>query len=151
MKAISLWNPWAALIVIERKHYETRSWSTEYRGPLLIHAAKSLEGARDFHHAPIHAALNAAGLHTFRDIPFGAAVCVVDLVDVLHTEGIRERMPLAYVDELFFGDYRDGRYAWKLENVRVLKPFPMRGQQAVFNVEQVYLDQVVRQIGEVVS
>src|SRR3989339_577320 len=40
MKAISLWQPWASLCAVGAKLYETRSWSTSYRGPLLICAAK---------------------------------------------------------------------------------------------------------------
>jgi len=40
MKIITLWQPWAALVALNLKRYETRSWPTNYRGPLLIHAAK---------------------------------------------------------------------------------------------------------------
>lgn len=40
MKAVSLWNPWAAAIAAGIKKIETRSWTTSYRGPLAIHAAK---------------------------------------------------------------------------------------------------------------
>ena len=40
IKAITLWEPWAILIVGGYKRWETRSWSTGYRGPLAIHAAK---------------------------------------------------------------------------------------------------------------
>lgn len=40
MKAITLWQPWASLIAIGAKKYETRSWKTNYRGPIAIHAAK---------------------------------------------------------------------------------------------------------------
>ncbi|MEM9149882.1 MAG: ASCH domain-containing protein [Cyanobacteria bacterium P01_F01_bin.3] len=40
MKIITLWQPWASLVAYGLKHYETRSWATNYRGPLLIHAAK---------------------------------------------------------------------------------------------------------------
>ena len=36
LKAISLWQPWASLIPLGLKHYETRSWKTNYRGKLLI-------------------------------------------------------------------------------------------------------------------
>jgi activating signal cointegrator 1 len=39
MKAISIWQPWASLIAIGAKKYETRSWETSYRGPIAIHAA----------------------------------------------------------------------------------------------------------------
>jgi hypothetical protein len=42
MKAISLWQPWASAIALGWKKNETRHWSTDYRGPLLIHAAKKI-------------------------------------------------------------------------------------------------------------
>jgi hypothetical protein len=38
--ALSLKQPWAALLVHGRKTIEVRRWRTEYRGPLLIHAAR---------------------------------------------------------------------------------------------------------------
>lgn len=40
MKIITLWQPWATLIALGIKKFETRSWSTRYRGKLAIHAAK---------------------------------------------------------------------------------------------------------------
>ncbi len=39
MKAITLWQPWASLLACGAKIYETRSWATNYRGPIAIHAA----------------------------------------------------------------------------------------------------------------
>jgi hypothetical protein len=42
MKALTLHQPWASLIAVGAKRIETRSWSTRYRGRILIHAgAKS--------------------------------------------------------------------------------------------------------------
>lgn len=40
MKAITIWQPWADLIIRGYKHFETRGWATPYTGPLAIHAAK---------------------------------------------------------------------------------------------------------------
>lgn len=40
MKTLSLWQPWASLVALGIKTIETRSWSTKYRGPLAIHAAR---------------------------------------------------------------------------------------------------------------
>ena len=40
MKAITIWQPWAFLLAMGAKQYETRSWETAYRGPIAIHAAK---------------------------------------------------------------------------------------------------------------
>ena len=41
MKAITVWQPWATLLGTGQKHNETRSWRTNYRGEILIHAAKT--------------------------------------------------------------------------------------------------------------
>jgi hypothetical protein len=47
MKAISVKQPWANLIASGEKTIETRAWSTEYRGDLLIVSSKmpSIESA----------------------------------------------------------------------------------------------------------
>lgn len=42
MKAISIRQPWAWLIVNGFKDIENRTWYTRYRGPVLIHAAKGM-------------------------------------------------------------------------------------------------------------
>jgi hypothetical protein len=36
-KALSIWQPWAHLLATGEKLYETRNWSTSYRGRILIH------------------------------------------------------------------------------------------------------------------
>ncbi|HHY88739.1 MAG TPA: ASCH domain-containing protein, partial [Chloroflexi bacterium] len=40
MKALSVRQPWAWLIAQGYKTVENRTWATNYRGPLLIHAGK---------------------------------------------------------------------------------------------------------------
>lgn len=42
MKVITLWEPWASLIAVGAKMIETRSWNTNYRGRIAIHAAKKI-------------------------------------------------------------------------------------------------------------
>lgn len=39
MKVLTLHQPWASLVALGVKSIETRSWPTQYRGPLAIHAA----------------------------------------------------------------------------------------------------------------
>ncbi|MCA0850378.1 ASCH domain-containing protein [Salipiger thiooxidans] len=41
MKALSIRQPWADAIIWHGKDVENRTWSTRYRGPVLIHAAKA--------------------------------------------------------------------------------------------------------------
>ena len=43
MKALTIKQPFATLIAKGDKHYEFRSWKTNYRGEILIHAGKSVE------------------------------------------------------------------------------------------------------------
>jgi activating signal cointegrator 1 len=43
MKALTIKEPWASLIINGYKEYEFRSWKTNYRGKILIHAGLSLE------------------------------------------------------------------------------------------------------------
>ena len=43
MKALTIKEPWATLIIEGYKEYEFRSWKTNYRGKILIHAGMSIE------------------------------------------------------------------------------------------------------------
>ena len=42
MKALSVRQPWAWLIVNGHKDIENRTWATRHRGPFLIHASKGM-------------------------------------------------------------------------------------------------------------
>lgn len=42
MKALTVRQPWAFWIAVGQKDIENRSWSTNFRGPLAIHAAKGV-------------------------------------------------------------------------------------------------------------
>lgn len=46
MKALSLARPWPELILAAGKTIENRTWTTVYRGPLLLHASKTWQGDR---------------------------------------------------------------------------------------------------------
>lgn len=43
MKTLTLKQPWATLIAYGYKKYEFRTWKTNYRGPIYIHAGKGIE------------------------------------------------------------------------------------------------------------
>lgn len=128
------------------KKIETRGWATRYRGPLLIHASKrkvkrELIGLLFFKYW--ESALES--LHSFRDIkiddlPFGAIVGRVDLVDCKRTEDLTSKQVDRFYSDLGFterllGDFSPGRYGWLFENpVRFAKPIPYVGRQGLFNV-----------------
>ena len=85
MKALTLTQPWATLVAIGAKTIETRGWSTSYRGPLAIHAAKKFpENARRFTTEPI--CYEAVRAHCdakpgVPGYPTGVVLCVCRLID----------------------------------------------------------------------
>ena len=136
VKAISLYEPWATAIRLGLKQYETRSWPTSYRGPLLICGAKRWSTAqRDFLlRRDVQAALGGAlvipGYGPQRML-LGKAACLVDLVSCRQIT--RQAWPTR--PEALFGDWTPGRYAWQCANVRPIEPFPVTGRQGLFEVE----------------
>lgn len=75
MKILSIRQPWASLIVSGVKDVENRTWSTRYRGPLLIHAAQR---ADDVTSDEIE---RRFGFRLPPDMPLGGVVGVAELVD----------------------------------------------------------------------
>jgi hypothetical protein len=113
-KVISLLQPWASLVVMGHKKIETRSWTTAYRGNLLIHASKGRAGA-----AIAATPLFQQHIPDFSTLPFGAIIGEARLVDILRIEetGLpEEHMAQLTLEERAFGDYHAGRFAWMLED-----------------------------------
>lgn len=139
MKAISIWQPWASLIADGHKHFETRSWNTNHRGDLLICSAQKRLYAlqRPFSMSVLY----RHGIdYDYLSLPFGMALCVVELLDVYetdltHLESTIVMTTREWEQEKSLGDYRPGGHAWRLKNVRRFKePWPVKGQQRLFNV-----------------
>lgn len=152
MKAITILQPFASLIADRQKVYETRGWSTSYRGPIAIHAGAKGMDIRDLSEPMIVAAQQAIGISNFDKLPHGCVIGIADLVDCLKVVGrasLRigdEKQVVAVLEngvriignELLFGDYTIGRYAWQLENVRSIVPVAARGMQRIWNWEGEY-------------
>lgn len=153
MKALSLWEPWATLIALGIKTYETRSWETSYRGPLAICTVKAVPGDHRqtidefIWMGPFAAELKAAGVTSLdKAEEKGPRVVAIATLDscrpaavVRQKLGIRERQA---------GDYKDGRFAWKLGNVRALEGlYPVSGMQKLwdlpYDVEKAVFAEVV--------
>lgn len=163
MKAITLWQPWASLVGLGEKKIETRSWLTKYRGPLAIHAAATckksymdLAWQEPFYSAllPLHKS-NPTNL-TLKDVincPLMSIIAICNLVDCFEIRTVRpvkrngEMVMTAFLEagnrlvevsgnELVFGDYTPGRYAWILSEIKLLEtPVPAKGKQRLWNWE----------------
>jgi hypothetical protein len=132
MKMLSLLQPWATLVVLGAKRYETRSWQTLHRGPLAIHAsARLVPAGRALCRAePVRTLLHRAGYADADSLPVGAALGAVELLDCLPADEVQGLTPL----DLALGDFRAGRWAWYLARPRRLTaPLPWRGCLSVFD------------------
>lgn len=113
MKAITVHQPFAEMILRGVKRIENRSWYTNYRGPLVIHAGAACEGNSIF--------------------PTRALVGLVTLADCRPIGGIRQHV-------LFGGEPMDltgatGPWCWCLETpLRFTRPIVCSGRLGLWNV-----------------
>ena len=116
MKCLSVRQPWVDAIFRLGKNVENRSWRTNYRGPLLIHARKNLdcEACSRFN--------SLAGRAPSEEFVTGAIIGIVDLTDVMADS------------ERKWADADS--WNWLLANARLLaKPIPCAGKTGIFEVE----------------
>lgn len=158
MKALSLLQPWASLIMVGAKKWETRSWrpskETLYRlrnTRLLIHASakydKQNKGLLTF--PPFCGFLNYAD-----NLPTGAIIGSVVIGRVISTiDWIAEFNPAKNNDaavEKAFGNYNGGRWAWELLSVRKFEyPIPAKGSLSLWEYNEgiPYGDPIVKPEG----
>lgn len=128
MKALSLQEPWATLICAGVKRIETRSWKTNYRGPLLIHASQRPVSVHDAHVQAL--------LRLIPNVPLGCGqlLCRCRLADCVYMDADFLEKMQSDPQELLCGDYREGRYAWLLTDIEPLdSPIPAKGHLGLWN------------------
>ncbi len=131
MYALSLLQPWASLVMMGVKTVETRSWSTAYRGSLMIHASKGKAGSLFASEPPFK-----KYIPDFNKLPFGCILGKVTLEQIYPMEAFDmadESINRLTLEEKAFGDYSSGRYAWVLTEPQVfLEPVPARGMPGLW-------------------
>lgn len=131
MKAITVQQPWSWCIATGHKKVENRSWTTAYRGPLAIHAGRTVD--RDSVPMVTNLLVELGVLPDLTaEVPdrhlaaTGVVVAVVDLVDICTNPARCYCGPWAAM----------GQNHWKLANVRAFaEPFPARGSQGLWNID----------------
>jgi len=134
MKALSILQPWASLVVYGFKRIETRSWPTRHRGPLAIHAAGWFRKAQRerYRQQPFRACLAAAGIHRMGDFPLGSIVGVVNVIDCVPVSDLCDAIDDR---ERHFGNFGADMFAWLLADPDPLKePVPCVGQLGLFGL-----------------
>jgi hypothetical protein len=135
MRAITLHQPIASAVALGLKTIETRSWSTAYRGPIVIHAALDAGPARRAAWAAMHAddraVFAAAGYQFLKALPLMRPVAVAHLCAVIPVDYLESQSAL----EQRWGDFGPGRFAWVLRNIRPVLawPRPVTGYQGLWH------------------
>jgi hypothetical protein len=114
--ALSVWQPWAYLLVTGVKDVENRGWRTTHRGRLWIHASQRFDG-------DAYQALRAAGVDLPEPdrLPRGALVGAVELVGCVRDAHSEWAEP--------------GQWHWQMAQPRELvRPISIRGRQRLFPV-----------------
>lgn len=135
MKALSIRQPWASLIVLGIKDIENRTWTTRERGTILVHASKGM--TRDEHEDAIEFAVEAIRKDSrnigstktrtlrelgfaFDDLPRGGIIGQVDIVDCVRFSNSPWYM---------------GAIGFVLANAKPLPFRPFKGALGFFEVE----------------
>lgn len=121
MKALSIRQPWAWLIVHGGKDIENRDWSTQFRGRVLVHASKGM--TRDeYDSGYIFARGKCGAFPREEELLRGGVVGSVEIVACVIDS-----------DSPWFV----GRYGFVLRDPRPLPFAPMRGKLGFFEVPSV--------------
>lgn len=123
MKVLTIKEPWATLIIEKYKQYEFRSWKTNYRGKILIHAGLSLEKDMEERFKEYDLKYNCGNIIGEAEL----VDCI--LVDEKLSKKLRQINPLVYARSNHVETY-----AWKLVNVKKYdNPIPCRGKLGLWN------------------
>lgn len=116
MKTLAIRQPWVTLIAEGDKTIEVRTWATTYRGQLLLVASGK----------PLHVDVDGERY----TLPAGEQICIADLIDVRPLR--RADLKAACLDDQPAFDIA-GHYAWRLANIRQVKPRAHKGRLRLYD------------------
>jgi ASCH domain len=117
MKALSIKQPWAWLIVNGYKDIENRTWATRFTGEVLIHTGKKMDELSAYEKQAIE---NHIGRSLPTEFELGGIVGKV-----------RIKTCINWSSSFWF----TGSYGFVLEDAKQLPFKPCKGQLGFFNVE----------------
>jgi hypothetical protein len=121
MKCLSLKQPFAELLVSEKKTVELRKWNTKFRGKFSIHASKEIDKER----------AKALGIN-FIKLSTGSIVGTAILNDVKEYKSEAD-----FADIKKFGQYGYGFMVKKAHRLETPLPYP--GRFKFFEVESPFI------------
>lgn len=132
MKVISIKEPFATFIKDGYKKIETRSWKTNYRGELFIHASGKNIAKEFLTNEYVVSLTNELNMN------YGNIICRGNLVDCVYMDEDFLKLMKKNEKEFNLGLYELGRYAWIFEDVEPIYPIPAKGKLNIWNYEGNY-------------
>ena len=142
MKVLSLKEPWASLILKKIKIIETRSWKTNYRGELYIHASLTPMDKKTRENLEIQELIKKNSINFNRGFIIGKCI----LKDCIYmTEEYIQQIKSENYENYICGNYQVGRYAWIIENAEFIdNPIPAKGWLGIWNYNEIGDDNNVK-------
>ena len=132
MKVLSIKEPFASLIKEKVKLIETRSWKTNYRGIIYIHASLKKINTKD------ERIKKLLKIIPDKQMQYGNIICKCILEDCIYMDKDFINKIKKDKQEYLCGHYEIGRYAWILKVVEVLKkPLPAKGRLGIWNFNSI--------------
>ena len=124
LKVLTLRQPWATLVAEGIKKYEFRSWKTNYRGKVLIHAGTGIdkEDMKKYENMNLK-------------FPSRRIIAIVEIEDCLELDEQLNKKIIAEKNVAYGNKIRTG-YAWKLKNVKKINyGKEVNGQLGLWNID----------------
>lgn len=124
LKVLTLRQPWATLVAEGIKKYEFRSWKTNYRGKVLIHAGTGIDkdDMKKYEHINL-------------DFPSRRIIAVVEIEDCLELDKDLNKKIISENNIAYGHKIRTG-YAWKLKNIKKIDyDKEVNGQLGLWNID----------------
>jgi len=129
LKALTLHQPYASLMALGIKTIETRSWKTNYRGPIAIHSSRRIVNYID---SSLKNYLENK-LGPLENLPKSGILAICNLYDCI--EMTYDNCPTDFM-ECKCGLFYPGRFMWKTELIKTFKkPIPARGKQGLWTID----------------
>ena len=150
MKAISIRQPWAWLIIrpdlispaaraaamasteVQIKDIENRNWKTKHRGRVLVHAAKGMT-REEYNYVKHFLSPTSIILPSFSDFDRGGIIGSVEIVDCVNDS-----------NSVWF----TGRYGFVLKDPKPLPFIPWKGQLGFFEVPDSAVEEAIKRESE---
>jgi activating signal cointegrator 1 len=115
MKTLTIRQPWAELIAQGKKDIEVRTWKTNYRGKIAIHAGKVIDTD-----------ISRYENNGWQFLTGG----IIAIADLVHVDKFYPRD-----NYRAFMQYEPGLFAWHLQNIQKVEYLPWRGMPGIFNID----------------